>query len=236
VLTATVAPARTEEDDHPAPEGIAAARIALIDRLMDGLLHDARNPLNAMAINLEVMAERIKREQGGALPPHHEKCVKSMRDQIGRVDSILKAFAQFIAPPPHLAGVSPTRVDFSAMVQQAVSVCGHEARRKRVEVKVQVQEGLEIEAGDPVAITFLAMQPLARAIGRLPAGGEVKLQLGAHDGHAVLRVTDGAGNAPEASPESWRALEALSQGRRGQVRVLPDAPDTVELRLPLGGN
>ena len=43
-------------------------RYGAVPALMDSLLHDVRNPLNALAINLEVLAEKLKGETGRCRP------------------------------------------------------------------------------------------------------------------------------------------------------------------------
>ena len=43
------------------PELVFEAAVqAASNRLMDSLVHDARNPLNALSINLEVLTEKLK--------------------------------------------------------------------------------------------------------------------------------------------------------------------------------
>ncbi|MFY0575704.1 hypothetical protein ACN28S_16275 [Cystobacter fuscus] len=39
---------------------VDAARYSTVPSLMDSLLHDVRNPLNAMSIHLEVLTEKLK--------------------------------------------------------------------------------------------------------------------------------------------------------------------------------
>jgi spermidine synthase len=48
---------------------IRAVRWASAVRLMDSLVHDVRNPLNALAINVEILQEKLARAAGGAVPP-----------------------------------------------------------------------------------------------------------------------------------------------------------------------
>ncbi|HXN41127.1 MAG TPA: histidine kinase dimerization/phospho-acceptor domain-containing protein, partial [Myxococcaceae bacterium] len=63
--------------------------------LVLGLLHDARNPLNALAINLEVLTDKLRQSEA---PATGEKNVKAMREQIRRIDSMLRRFGDFLAP------------------------------------------------------------------------------------------------------------------------------------------
>ncbi|MHA7631305.1 histidine kinase dimerization/phospho-acceptor domain-containing protein [Corallococcus sp. M7] len=74
---------------------VGAARYDAVPPLMDSLLHDVRNPLNALAIHLEVLSEKLKGESG-QVPATQEKNLKAMREQIARVDGLLKLFSDFM--------------------------------------------------------------------------------------------------------------------------------------------
>ena len=92
---------QTSAAEAPAPVSdvqtvVGAARNAVAQRLMDSLLHDVRNPLNALSINLDVLTEKIRRELG-EIPAAQEKNLKVMREQIFRVDAVLRQFADFMA-------------------------------------------------------------------------------------------------------------------------------------------
>src|SRR3954463_13304181 len=87
---------------------VGAARYSAIPALMDSLLHDVRNPLNALTINLEVLYGKLKAEMG-EVPLSQEKNIKAMRDQIQRVDGILRQFHEFIV----LRGGAAGEVDLS---------------------------------------------------------------------------------------------------------------------------
>src|SRR5687767_9977504 len=63
-LGTSTAVGRASKEDASPELTIGAARQAANQRLMDSLLHDVRNPLNALSINLDVLTEKIRREHG----------------------------------------------------------------------------------------------------------------------------------------------------------------------------
>src|SRR6476646_8256161 len=85
------------QPEHATSGLVQAAKYALVQRLIDSMLHDARNPLNALAINLDVLTEKL-RGPDRLVPPNQEKNLKAMREQIFRVDGILKTFSDYLAP------------------------------------------------------------------------------------------------------------------------------------------
>jgi signal transduction histidine kinase len=196
------------------PEEVIAASHAVSGLLVESLLHDTRNPLNALAINLEVLNEKLKDELG-VVDPAFEKNLRAMREQVFKVDLILRTFAEFLVTgtPSMLSELS-----LSDVVDRAVEVLGHEARKRRVKVKLDVEPGLSARQGDPAALRFLACHALLRALMRSESGGEVQVTLQRSGDRALLRVQD-AGGEGEPSPLARPALEALGRARSVEVSV-----------------
>ena len=186
-----------------------------ISQLMDSLLHDARNPLNAIAIHIEVLGEKLKDEQG-ALAPSYAKNLRAIREQVFRVDGILRQFSEFVAPRPGPGGP----VSLSDILAKVQGVVGHEMRRRRVEIRWSVEPGVVVRCEDDAALHRLAIQPVLRALARAGQQGEVEVTLVREGTFARLRVREPAqGTSP---PEAEAAdLGALGARAGAQVRILP---------------
>ncbi len=180
---------------------VGAARYGAIPTLMDSLLHDVRNPLNALSINLEVLSEKLKAETG-AVPPSQEKNIKAMRDQIQRVDGILRQFADFIV----LRGGAPGEAVLSDVARRSLDVLAHESRRRRLKLQTSIEPDVRVRLQDTTELSFFLVQSLLRAFGRSEAGTEVALSVRSEGTRAVLEVTDSAGSAPELAQDVVNAL------------------------------
>ncbi|GHG76620.1 HAMP domain-containing histidine kinase [Comamonas sp. JC664] len=187
-------------EDAPKPV-VGAARYVAVPTLMDSLLHDVRNPLNALAIHLEVLAEKLKAETG-QVPPSQEKNLKAMRDQIQRVDGILKLFSDFVV----FRGGSAGAADLSEATTRALGVLGHEGRKRRVQVQSAVEAGVQVQLEDTSELGFFLVQALLRAFRRAENGGTVRVTVRGEATSAVLEVEDSAGPGAEPLPESVEAL------------------------------
>jgi signal transduction histidine kinase len=196
------------------PEEAVPAAYTAACRLMDGMLHDARNPLNALAINLEVLSEKLKGEDG-EVPASQDRNLKAMREQIFRVDAILRKFADFIAPRPAPGG----EVDLSEISLKALEVVAHDSRKRRVRIRQMVEPQISVRCAEQSGLHLLLVQPLLRGLARTASGGEVELAVMKADGRAVFRVTDAAGPQPEPHPEMAAALETLCQQNGAQFRI-----------------
>jgi phosphoglycerate-specific signal transduction histidine kinase len=193
----TSVPAMQEASDPV----VGAARYSAIPTLMDSLLHDVRNPLNALSINLEVLSEKLKGETG-EVPASQAKNLKAMRDQIQRVDGILRQFAEFIV----LRGGSSGEVGLSEVTKRSLEVLAHESRRRRIKLQTEIEPDLRVKLADTSELSFFLVQALLRAFGRAEAGMEVSVGVRSEGSQAVLEVTDPAGSAPESAPDVVAAL------------------------------
>ena len=194
---------------------VDSARIAAMTRLMDSMLHDVRNPLNALAINTEVLSEKLKDERG-AVPPLQEKNLRAIREQVQRVDAVLRQFSQFITPP---RGESET--ELSEVTARAVAVLAHESRRGRVTLTVEISPDVRVRVPDSAGLYFLIYRTLLRAIERAPAASEVRVQLSKSEGRGVFSVENAAG-ARAASDEVDGMLRQLAHEVGGELVVKGD--------------
>ncbi len=208
-----------------------AVRAALVDatpRLIDSLVHDARNPLNALAINLEVLTDKLRQAAmlGGA-----EKNLRAMREQIFRVDGILQRFADFLAP--HRSGAG--EVNFSQVLDAALEVTGHEARRKRVRLVARVDPDLKTCLPHAWSAHFLALQPILRAIARAEVGSDVEISLSRQAEGALLVVREACSGA-EDGPDLAPALNHLCSAIGGSASVRgSECRVAFPLRAGMGG-
>lgn len=195
--TAVTSVSTVEEGSDPV---VGAARYGAVPTLMDSLLHDVRNPLNALSINLEVLSEKLKVETG-AVPPSQEKNLKAMRDQIQRVDSILRQFSDFIVPRPGSAG----EASLSDVAKRSLDVLAHESRKERIKLQTSIEPDIRVRLQDTGELTFFLVQALLRAFGRSKAA-EVGVVVRVEGSLAVLEVTDAGGSAPEQAQDTLAAL------------------------------
>ncbi len=199
------------------PQRRAADRALLLERIAIGLAHEGKNPLHNMVLHLQLMAEKLGApELAGGSPI--EKHLAALREGIGRVDHLLKAFGEFAAPE-HLPA------DVAAAIARCEQLFAYEARRASVTLEHKRPAALLVRSdsrylGDLVAHALLACIEIARDGGRLQSLVEVRgptavLELRAADGvgsreHAELHFDAARSLAPEAACEL--SIEASPAG------------------------
>jgi signal transduction histidine kinase len=179
---------------------VGAARYGAVPALMDSLLHDVRNPLNALAINLEVLGEKLKAETG-QVPPSQEKNLRAMREQIQRVDGMLRQFADFIV----YRGGTPGEASLTDAAKRALEVLSHESRRRRLKLQLTLEPDVRVRMQDTGELGFFLVQALLRAFGRSDTGGEVRITVRSEGALAAFEVED-AGFGAEPTPDAVAAL------------------------------
>jgi signal transduction histidine kinase len=203
----TATPTRLAVLPRPTPVpgwSLDADRLAAASRLMDGLAHDLRNPLNALALNVEVLHEKLARASGGEVPAGAAKNLQALRDQVARLDGLLGQFGRFLTPP----GALPGGVVLGTLVREVSTVLGHAARRAQVTLDLEVPDGDRIQAPDTSLARFLVLRTVLRGIDRTPQGGRLKLSVGREGGRPVLKVEGDTGRevAPGPLEEGLAAL------------------------------
>ena len=157
------------------------ARAQAVERLCDGFAHDARNPLNAVVIHLEVLSDKLRRENGGAVPTGLEKNLKAIRDQVNRIDEMVRRFVEIAAPHRQ----HEAELDLAALVHSVVEQCTHQARLARADLRADATSPVRINGSASelgVALTLAILEQLDGGAKRLlvrlePAAGSVRVAI-----------------------------------------------------------
>jgi signal transduction histidine kinase len=196
------------------PAGIEGALYQVAARLMDSLLHDARNPLNALAINLDVLAEKLK-DAAGEVPASQAKNVGAMRAQIFRVEAVLRQFAEYIAPHGGQSG----EIDFSQVVRGAIDVLSYEGRRGQVQLCPALEPGTFIQLTDAADARVVAAQAILRGILRSPPESELEIRVHQDGSRVSLTVRDDGPDDQEPLPALVLALDTVARREGGQLQI-----------------
>lgn len=208
--TPTPPPSLEPQQQGPDPR-VQAALNGLALELVHSLFHDARNPLNAIAIHLEVLAEKMRSTEAAAKA---ETNLRAIRDQVSRVDAVLKNFSEFLVPKKR----GEATLKFSDLVGQSLEVLGYEFRNKGILLRSSIEPNLSIRAEDRSSAGLLVLWPLFRAIGRAPPSSLVKVKLQAANAMVEFAVID-FGAAAEGALEDTAAIDAVVRQNGGSLNV-----------------
>lgn len=181
-----------------------AMHSAALARVASGVAHDVKNPLNAMALQIALLTDKI----GGAgddLPAACANNLASLKNQIGRVNEVVRRLADVADP------VGGTAFDAAALANDVASLLCHDARRRRVALACEAGAVAMGARGDGARAARVLLGLVWRATASAQEGGKVSVRARVDHGEVVLTLE----HAPIADPAlAWIpevAAEALRE-------------------------
>ena len=170
-------------------------KLAALGRLMAGVAHEVKNPLNAMTIHLELLRSKLAKQRDlvGSVASGHpdvanpkpqtpgstlqtpasdvSKHVDIITSEIQRLDQVLNGFLRFARPdelklqPTHLASV----------VSDVVTTVTPEAEARKVTVKHECPRDLPEINADPGMLRQALLNLAINACQAMPNGGTLRI-------------------------------------------------------------
>ena len=187
-------------------------KLAALGRLMAGVAHEVKNPLNAMTIHLELLKQKLLRQPvavgavaavpGGrsaaneSRPPADvSKHVDVIGQEIRRLDEVVVGFLKF-ARPDELK-LQPLKM--ADLVSDIATTVAPEAERNNVSIKIDCDPGTPEINADPGMLRQALLNLAINACQAMPQGGTLKLSCRATSrNRAEIDVEDtGVGIPPE---------------------------------------
>lgn len=156
-------------------------KLAALGRLMAGVAHEVKNPLNAMTIHLELLKQKLAamREPitvpagpgGGSKTLDLTKHVSVIGDEIKRLDQVVVGFLKFARPDE----LKLQPVHLSALVSEVLSMTAPEAERRGVVIKAECPPGVPEINADPGMLQQALLNLTINACHAMPDGGTLRL-------------------------------------------------------------
>jgi signal transduction histidine kinase len=180
-------------------------KLAALGRLMAGVAHEVKNPLNAMTIHLELLKQKLgaMREpitvpagpSGGSKTLDLTKHVNVIGDEIKRLDQVVVGFLKFARPDE----LKLQPVQLSSLVSEVLSMTAPEAERRGIILKTECPPSVPEINGDPGMLQQALLNLTINACHAMPDGGTLKIICRAAPRHRVeISIEDtGVGIPPE---------------------------------------
>jgi signal transduction histidine kinase len=182
----------TASDGALAAPALEYAMQALaLARLAGSVAHEVKNPLNAMALQLALLGDKIA-TASDTLTSACAGNLGSLKNQIGRVNEVVRRYLEVADPTP------ATDFDAGALLADAANLFGHEARRRRIALACEAAPGAVRAACDPERAARLLLGLLWRSVTSTPEGGRLLARAVAAGPEAILAVEHAHGTPDPA--------------------------------------
>ena len=181
-------------------------KLAALGRLMAGVAHEVKNPLNAMTIHLELLKQKllavsemvpVPAGAGGGSPRGVDlsKHVHIISSEIRRLDEVVNGFLKFARPDE----LKLQPVQLPALISDVVTTALPEAEARGVAIRSECAPSVPPINADPGMLGQALLNLAINACQAMPQGGMLKITCrGGERRRVVVDVEDtGVGIPPE---------------------------------------
>lgn len=186
--------------------------------LISGLMHELKNPLSTLNLNLQLLAEDLRRPQT-ELERRTARKVEILQHETQRLEEILNKFTR-VAGRLELKKV---RLDAPQLIEDLLAFYEPQAAQHGITLRSSLHNHLPQVEVDPDLLKQAMLNLILNAEAAMPDGGELIVRMGkaADDGTddaggVQLDITDtGCGIEPQALPRIFQAYYSTRQGGAG---------------------
>jgi signal transduction histidine kinase len=176
-------------------ELLRAERLAAVGRISAQITHEIRNPLNAIGLNAELLAEELAARP--EVPAELGQLVAAIGREVDRLHAVTEEYLRFARlPKPVLAAE-----DLNEILSGMADFVRPELSLARVELRLDLAPGLPPVRADEGQLRAAFLNLLRNSREAMPGGGTVEVRTRAADGGVEAEVRDsGAGIPAEELP------------------------------------
>lgn len=168
-------------------EIVQSEKLAALGYLSAGMAHGIRNPLNSIALFVQLI-------KSGLDEPERLDYVDKILKEVDRIDGILGQLLQAAQRPRYQ--ISEVRVD--RILENALEAFAPQLEQNRIKVVTEVRSIPPAIKADPIEIEQIFTNLFLNSIHVMPQEGTLSVQLDHDDSYINLRVSDtGPGIPPE---------------------------------------
>ena len=166
-----------------------ASRLAAISRISGGVAHEIKNPLNAIALRLDLLRAHAEAQDGELIPE-----IDVLSKEVRRLDRVVKTFLDFSRP----LEVRFAEVDLGALAAEVANLMTPQARLAGVEVHFDAPAEPALMRGDADLLKQAILNLVTNALEVMKNGGHLRLKVERSGETVVAEVADdGPGIPPE---------------------------------------
>ncbi len=198
----------TPRPPSPPPQGLA-----FLGAVAGGLVHEIRNPLSTLSLNLQLMEEEVA-DEGGPRAPRLLDRIGTLRREITRLEDILNDFLRYAG----MRRLDLAEVDLNRVIEETVGFFAPECSSVKVDLAFYPDPRLPLIRLDERLVKQALMNLLINALQAMEgrAGGQIFVRTRLEGERARVDVIDGGSGIPEDIRERvWDVYFSSKQGGTG---------------------
>ena len=197
-----------QPDDRLEQQAREGERLMDVGRVAGGLMHEIKNPLSTLHLNLQLLAEDFARPETD-LQRRTARKLQVLRDETRHLEEILNTFMVFVGRME----LRKSRLDAGRLVADLLTFYEPQAAQHRLTLRSTIESGLPAVDADADLLKQALLNLILNAQAAMPDGGELMLSV-RRDGQAVaITVTDTGCGIP--AQQLGRIFEAYYSTRQG---------------------
>lgn len=177
---------RTRELQESQDQVLRAEKMAAIGRLAASVAHEVNNPLQAIALHLQLMAEE-------GLNARAQDQIEIVQGEFARIAQIVHRLLDFQRPK----GGRPSLQGIPRLVEEVLALAGKQLQQAQVSVNRDIERDMApvMAVGDQIKQVFLNL--ILNAVEAMPGGGELIIRGRQSNGGILITFADsGVGIEP----------------------------------------
>jgi signal transduction histidine kinase len=152
-----------------------------ISRLTSGVAHEIKNPLNAIALRLEILRSLVTTQTPEAGPE-----IALISKEIMRLDRVVKMFLDFTRP----LKLDFKEVNLGTLAREVAALVAPEASRRNVCIEILAPPETIIVRADPDHLKQALLNVVMNGVEAMAGGGTLRMELARAANQALVRVID----------------------------------------------
>ena len=167
-------------------ELIENEKISSILLLAAGVAHELGNPLNSLTIHLQLIDRKLKKLQASKETRSLEDSIKVCRDEVARLDGIIKNFLEAIRPrPPDLS-----EVYLPELIKDVLQFEARELADRGIAVEAELPAGTPVIMADRDQLKQVFFNLVKNAMEAMQPGGSLTVKVRTADDSVYVALAD----------------------------------------------
>ncbi|MEK7751302.1 MAG: ATP-binding protein, partial [Acidobacteriota bacterium] len=158
-----------------------SSRLTAINRLTGGVAHAIKNPLNSIALRLELLRTRVLPEV-----PEAKGEIEVIAEEIARLDRVVRTFLDFTRP----VELNSAEFDLIEMADGVLDLVRPEAEGCGVRIEIERPPAPAHVCGDRELLRQAVVNIVRNALDAMPGGGRLGVRISRSGPEAVLAISD----------------------------------------------